>query len=100
MKKSLALALLVFILLAAFFLRQYKLFGLPFFGDEVDSGDIALDILQGKIAPFYPHADGREGLYFYSMAVSFAVLGDSEIANRWPSVAWSMIFVAMMYVYG
>lgn len=100
MKKSHTVALLLSILLAAFFLRAYKLFGLPFFGDEVDSGDIALDILCGKIAPFYSQADGREALYFYSMAISFAVLGDSEIANRWPSVMWSMIFVALMYVYG
>jgi 4-amino-4-deoxy-L-arabinose transferase-like glycosyltransferase len=100
MKKKHAFALLLLILLAAFFLRQYRLFGLPFFGDEVFSGDIALDILHGKIAPFYPQAKGREGLYFYSMAIAFAVLGDSEIANRWPSVAWSMLFVALMYVYG
>lgn len=100
MKRSHALAALVVILLAAFFLRQFKLFGLPFFGDEVDSGDIALGILDGKIAPFYPHADGREALYFYPMALAFALLGDSEIANRWPSVAWSLVFVALMYVFG
>jgi hypothetical protein len=93
-------ALLIIILLAAFFLRQYKLLDMPFFGDEVDSGDIALDILHGKIAPFYPQAEGREGLYFYTMAAAFALLGDSEIANRWPSVAWSTLFVALMYVYG
>jgi 4-amino-4-deoxy-L-arabinose transferase-like glycosyltransferase len=99
-KRSHTYALLVAILLAAFFLRQYKLFGLPFFGDEVDSGDIALEILGGNIAPFYPHAEGREGLYFYTMAIAFALLGDSEIANRWPSVVWSMVFVALMYVYG
>jgi hypothetical protein len=95
-----ATALLIIILLAAFFLRQYKLLDMPFFGDEVDSGDIALDILHGKIAPFYPQAEGREGLYFYTMAAAFALLGDSEIANRWPSVAWSTLFVALMYVYG
>jgi 4-amino-4-deoxy-L-arabinose transferase-like glycosyltransferase len=93
-------ALLIAILLAAFFLRQYKLLDMPFFGDEVDSGDIALDILDGKIAPFYPQAEGREGLYFYSMAAAFALLGDNVIANRWPSVAWSTLFVALMYVYG
>ena len=100
MKKTHTLALLVVILLAAFFLRQHKLFGFPFFGDEVASGNIALDILDGKIAPFYQQAEGREALYSYTMALAFALLGDSEMANRWPSVAWSMAFVALMFVYG
>jgi hypothetical protein len=100
MNKNHALIFLVIILLAAFFLRQHKLMDFPYFGDEVDNGDIALGILHGKIAPFYPNADGQEALYYYPMAVSFAVLGDSVIANRWPSVAWSMVFVALMYVYG
>jgi hypothetical protein len=99
-KRTHTLAILVVILLAAFFLRQYKPFGFPFFGDEVASGNIALDILEGKIAPFYRQAEGREALYGYTMALSFALLGDSEIANRWPSVAWSMAFVALMFVYG
>jgi 4-amino-4-deoxy-L-arabinose transferase-like glycosyltransferase len=99
-KRSHTYAVLIAILLSAFFLRQYRLFGMPFFGDEVDSGDIALEILDGKIAPFYPHAEGREGLYFYTMAIAFALLGDSELANRWPSVAWSTVFVALMYAYG
>ncbi len=99
MSKNQALVLLIIILLAAFFLRQYRLLDLPFFGDEVDEGDIALDILHGNLAPFYPESDGHEALYNYSMALAFATLGDSEIANRWPSVAWSTIFVAIMYVY-
>ena len=100
MKQKLAFALLLLILLAAFCLRQYKMLGLPFFGDEVDGGDVSLDILHGKFAPFYPQADGHEALYSYSMAIAFAILGDSEVANRWPSVAWSVIFVALMYAYG
>jgi len=99
-KKNRTLVLLVVILLAAFFLRQHKLLDYPFFGDEVEEGEIALEILRGNIAPFYPHAAGHEALYDYTMAVSFAILGDSVIANRWPSVAWSMVFVALMYVYG
>lgn len=95
-----ALLLLLIILLAAFFLRQYKLMDFPFYGDEVDSGDVTLDILHGKIAPFYPEGDGHEALYNYSMAPFFILMGDSEIASRWPSVAWAMVFVALMYVYG
>ncbi len=91
---------IIIILLAAFFLRQHKLMDYPFFADELENGDIALEILKGNIAPFYPHAVGQEALYHYPMALSFVVFGDSVLANRWPSVAWSMVFVALMYVYG
>jgi hypothetical protein len=98
--KNRALVLLVIILLAAFFLREHKLLSFPFFGDELEDGNIALEILHGHIAPFYPHAAGQEALYIYTMAVSFAVLGDSVIANRWPSVMWSLLLAPLMYVYG
>lgn len=99
-QRNTAWILLVGILLAAFFLRQYRLLDFPYHGDEVDEGDIALEILHGHLAPFYPQNEGNEPLYQFVLAPFFAVLGDSVIANRWPSVAWSTVLVALMYVYG
>ena len=91
--------ILVNIILAAFFLRQTRMNDFPFFGDELQNGDIALEILNGHIAPFYAQGFGREALYDYSMALMVAVLGDNVWANRWPSVMWSIVLVPMMYVY-
>ncbi len=91
--------LLVIILLAAFVLRQYRLLDFPYHGDEVDEGDIAVSILHGNLAPFYPQNEGNEALYQFVLAPFFAILGDSVIAGRWPSAAWSMVLVALMYTY-
>ncbi len=100
MNKLAAWAVLLCILLGAFFLRQYRLLDFPYHGDEVDEGDIALEILHGNLAPFYPQNEGNEALYHFFLAPFFAILGDSVIANRWPSAALSTLFVALMYVYG
>lgn len=99
MTKNQALSWMVIILLGAFFLRQYRLLDFPYHGDEVDEGDIALEILHGHLAPFYPQNEGNEPLYQFTLAPFFAVLGDTVIANRFPSAAWSMVFVALMYAY-
>ncbi len=99
MTKKTAWVLLVIILLAAFVLRQYRLLDFPYHGDEVDEGDIAISILHGNLAPFYPQNEGNEALYQFVLAPFFAILGDSVIAGRWPSAAWSMVLVALMYTY-
>jgi 4-amino-4-deoxy-L-arabinose transferase-like glycosyltransferase len=99
MKRSTATVWLIVILLAAFFLRQYRLLDFPYHGDEVDEGDIALDILGGHLALFYPQNEGNEPLYQFLLTPFFALLGDSVIANRFPSVMWSTLFVALMYLY-
>jgi 4-amino-4-deoxy-L-arabinose transferase-like glycosyltransferase len=91
--------LLIVILWVAFLLREYRLLDFPLHGDEVDEGDIALDILHGHLALFYPQNEGNEPLYQAIMAPFFAVLGDSVIANRFPSTLWSTLFVALMYTY-
>ncbi len=100
MNRTTTWILLLVILLAGFFLRQYRLLDFPYHGDEVDEGDIALEILDGHLAPFYPQNEGNEPLYQFVLAPFFAVLGDSVIANRFPSVAWSTLFIALMYAYG
>ncbi len=100
LKQKTTWILLIVILLAAFFLREYRLLDFPYHGDEVDEGDIALDILRGHLAPFYPQNEGNEPLYQFTLAPFFAILGDSVIANRFPSVAWSMVLVVLMYAYG
>ena len=75
MKRNTAWALLLVILLGAFFLRQYRLLDFPYHGDEVDEGDIALDILHGHLAPFYAQNEGNEALYQFVLVPFFAVLG-------------------------
>ncbi|MGE5264465.1 MAG: ArnT family glycosyltransferase, partial [Acidobacteriota bacterium] len=100
MQRKTTWALLVIILLAAFFLYQNKLLDFPYYGDEVDGGDITARILNGQLAPFYSEGDGHEALYNFTMAPLFVVLGESVIASRWTSVAWAMVTVALMYVYG
>lgn len=99
MSKKQTLSWMIIILLGAFFLRQYRLLDFPYHGDEVDEGDIALEILHGHFAPFYPQNEGNEPLYQFTLAPFFAILGDSVIANRFPSAAWSLVFVALMYAY-
>ncbi len=99
MNKSFAWGLLILILWTAFLLRTYRLLDFPLHGDEVDEGDIALEILQGKFALFYPQNEGNEPLLQLTMAPFFAILGNSVIANRFPSMAWSILFVALMYTY-
>ncbi|HEX7594322.1 MAG TPA: hypothetical protein VF429_09145 [Anaerolineae bacterium] len=100
MTKKTAWVLLIVILLAAFFLREYRLLDFPYHGDEVDEGDIAVSILHGNLAPFYPQNEGNEALYQFVLAPFFATLGDSVMTHRWVSGAWSMVLVALMYVYG
>jgi hypothetical protein len=100
MKKKTALILLVVILIAAFFLRQYRLLDFPYHGDEVDEGDIAVQVLHGNLAPFYPQNEGNEALYQFVLAPLFAILGESVMTHRWASAAWSMVLVALMYTYG
>ncbi len=100
MAKKTAWILLIVILLAAFFLREYRLLDFPYHGDEVDEGDIAASILHGNLAPFYPQNEGNEALYQFVLAPFFATLGESVMTHRWVSGAWSMVLVALMYVYG
>ena len=99
MSKWTAWILLILILLAAFFLREYRLLDFPYHGDEVDEGDIALNMLSGHLALFYPQNEGNEPLYQFLLTPFFITLGDSVIANRFPSVLWSTLFVALMYTY-
>ena len=99
MSKRIAWILLILILLAAFFLREYRLLDFPYHGDEVDEGDIALDMLSGHLALFYPQNEGNEPLYQFLLTPFFITMGDSVIASRFPSVMWSTLFVALMYGY-
>ncbi|MBI5031790.1 MAG: glycosyltransferase family 39 protein [Chloroflexi bacterium] len=100
LSKRTAWILLVVILLTGWFMRQYRVLDFPLHGDEVDEGDIALEILHGNFALFYPQNEGNEPLYQAVMAPFFAVLGDSTVANRFPSTMWSTVFIALMYTFG
>ncbi|MFQ6014814.1 MAG: ArnT family glycosyltransferase [Anaerolineae bacterium] len=91
---------LIAILWVAFFLRVHRFLDYPLTEDEVHTGDIALEILEGNHRLFYPQGYGREPLYFYLQAISFSLLGDNELATRWPSVFCGLVLVALSYLWG
>lgn len=68
----------VFILLAAAFLRFYRLWELPpgLAPDESFYGLDAVRVLNsGQLTPFFPQNGGREALFIYLQAVALAVWG-------------------------
>ncbi len=99
MKRQFAWIGLMVILCAGFFLREYRVMDFPYHGDEVDEGDIAVEILHGNLAPFYPQNEGNEALYQFVLAGFFTGIGESVVAHRFASTAWSMVFIALMYAY-
>jgi len=74
-KKTFLLFLLV--LATASFFRLWELTNLPggLFPDEAANGQDALLILKGHFSPFFERGLGREGLYFYLLALSLKLFG-------------------------
>jgi hypothetical protein len=65
--------------------------------DEVRNWLNARLILGGDIRPLYPYGGGREVLYLLIQAVSFRLIGDNLLAARLPSIAFSMLGVALSF---
>jgi 4-amino-4-deoxy-L-arabinose transferase-like glycosyltransferase len=95
----LELALVVLLLLLAFFFRTYELtgLGLGLEHDEVAEWQIANGIRHGQHALFFKEAYGQEPLFLYLMAGSTALIGDNVMAIRFTSVFVAMLTLAASY---
>lgn len=93
------LALVVLLLLLAFFFRTYELagLGLGLEHDEVAEWQIASSIRHGENALFFKEAYGQEPLFLYLMAGSTALIGDNVVAIRFTSVLVAMLTLAASY---
>jgi 4-amino-4-deoxy-L-arabinose transferase-like glycosyltransferase len=93
------LALVVILLLLAFFFRTYELtgLGLGLEHDEVAEWQIANNIRHGENALFFKEAYGQEPLFLYLMAGSTALIGDNVLAIRFTSVFVAMLTLAASY---
>jgi 4-amino-4-deoxy-L-arabinose transferase-like glycosyltransferase len=93
------LALVVVLLLLAFFFRTYELtgLGLGLEHDEVAEWQIANNIRHGENALFFKEAYGQEPLFLYLMAGSTALIGDNVFAIRFTSVFVAMLTLAASY---
>lgn len=79
--------ILFFLTLAVVILRFYRLGELPpgLFFDEGANALDALQVLQGKLAIYFPKNNGREPLGIYLMALAISILGRTELAIRLPT---------------
>ncbi len=95
----LELALVVALLLLAFFFRTYELtgLGLGIEHDEVAEWLIADGIRHGQHALFFKEAYGQEPLFLYLMAGSISLFGDNVFAIRFTSVFVAMLTLAASY---
>ncbi len=85
------------IVLLAFALRVYRLPEVPFgwHPDEASKGLLARDVLAGKYAPaFFTAFTGRDALYVYLEALSFALIGEGAFAARVLSAFIGVLTVA------
>lgn len=84
------------------FLRLYKINQLPFglYPDIAANGIDILEILQGKIFPFYYRNGGREGLFFYFSTLFVAVIGNKSLALYLASSFLGIVTLPVMYLFG
>ncbi|MDP3993549.1 MAG: glycosyltransferase family 39 protein, partial [bacterium] len=92
-------ALLILILLLAAFFRFWKISSLPggLFPDEAANGLDVNSILGGQLQPFYERGNGREGLFFYFLALSVALFGRGPWQHHLVSGLFG--FAAVMVTY-
>ena len=90
---------LLLILLAAAFLRLWRLDSVPpgLTHDEANNVHDAAAVLDGERPLFFPVAQGKEPLYPYSVAALMAVLGRSPWVMRLTSAIWGLLLVAATY---
>ena len=84
------------------FLRLYKINEIPFglYPDVAVNGLDALEILQGKILPFYYRNGGREGLFFFFNAIFVAIYGNKPLALYLTSSVIGILTLPIMYLFG
>lgn len=101
MRRTLLLGVLVVVgivsLAAVFRLYGIQQYPSGLFPDEAANGEDALLILQGDMRSFYPRGNGREGLFFYFLAASFAVFGIGVWQIHVVSAAVGVLTVLSVY---
>lgn len=91
----------IFLLIAivAIALRVYAIDRLPpgLFGDEAVEGLDALDVLAGNFQIWFHAHLGREPIYVYLVALSYALFGVSPLATRLPALLAGILTVPATY---
>ena len=65
--------------------------------DEVIIGQVAKDILRGRLAIYFPEGYGHEPLYHYILAGMFAIGGANEFTLRLTTALLGILTVAVVY---
>src|SRR5512142_3175503 len=89
------------IVLAALVLRVYAIDRLPpgLFGDEAVEGLDALDVLASNFAIWFHAHLGREPLYVYLVALSYAAFGVSALATRLPAIVAGLLTIPAAFFF-
>lgn len=93
--------LVLTILLAAFFMRVFRLNAVPpgVHFDEIHNGELALQILDNGPRIFYDSVGGREGLYHAALAGSFLLPLPITWKMRLPSLLFSLAGLLFSYLW-
>ncbi len=94
---------LIVLILAAAFLRFWRLSSLPpgFFVDEGFNALDGLNIALGQELPIYAIGNGgREVLFEYLMALSYLFFGATVFASRFPAAVAGVLTVPAVYILG
>jgi 4-amino-4-deoxy-L-arabinose transferase-like glycosyltransferase len=89
------------IALVAIALRVYAIDRLPpgLFGDEAVEGLDALDVLAGNLNIWFHAHLGREPLYVYLTALSYALFGVTPLATRLPALIAGLLTIPAAFVF-
>lgn len=89
------------IALVAIALRVYAIDQLPpgLFGDEAVEGLDALDVLAGNFHIWFHAHLGREPLYVYLTALSYALFGVTPLATRLPALIAGLLTIPAAFVF-
>lgn len=87
------------LLLLAFWLRVWRFTDTPpgVIHDEVRTWFNAQLVLAGDIRALYPYGGGREALFMFLEAVSYALIGDNLLAGRLPAILCNMLGIALSF---
>jgi len=90
---------LIAILIVAIALRVWRLDSVPpgLTHDEASNGHDAAAVLRGVRPIYFTVGYGHEPLYPYSVALSMALLGPTDVALRLTTVAWGVGLIALSY---
>lgn len=83
----------------AIVLRVYAIDRLPpgLFGDEAVEGLDALDVLAGNFQIWFHAHLGREPIYVYLVALSYALFGVTPLATRLPAIIAGLLTIPATY---